>query len=175
MEKLLELLGSGTVKSAFDFVRSLITTKADKMNWLSEINNLINQDNIKDAELKNKLVDLYKLIEEHKFDDTISAREMNTQINVSQNSSWLSKNINPLIAIVFISSYVLLNLSLMYYPSKETEMLKLKVLDSVQSIMLLIIGFYFGSSQGGKDMRERMLGIIETDKSKTYKDTTNRI
>ena len=175
IEKVLEILGGGTVKSAFDFVRSLITTKGDKLDWLEKLNALIQTDNAQTAEMKNKLIELYKMIESTKFEDVMSAREMNKEINTSANSGWLSKNINALIAIVFISSYIVINVLMIYFPSKETEMLKLKVLDSVQSIMLLIIGFYFGSSVGGSAMREKIMNIIDTDKNKDYKDTTKNI
>jgi len=174
MEKLLEILGKGTVQTAFEFLKSIITTKKDKMEWLDKINNLIREDNAQNIELREKLIELYKLLETVEFDDVKSAREMNKEINISPNSTWLSKNITALLAVFFVLSYTVLNVFIIYFPSEETQMLKLKVLDSFQNIMLLIVGFYFGSS-AESSVKDRIMNLIDNNKNKEYKETTKNI
>ena len=81
------------------------------------------------------------------LDDKKDAREMNFKINDSNNSSWLQKNISALIALVWISFCIYL-----YWISLKGEVggdkqMNSMVIGSITNITMLIIGFYFGSSE----------------------------
>ena len=74
------------------------------------------------------------------YEDTQSARDMNTRINESASASTLSKNIPAILAlIVIVAGFILLALT------KEAD-----VRTAVVGLMTLVLGFYFGSSSTSK-------------------------
>lgn len=96
--------------------------------------------------LKEKENEYVKFI----LDDKKNAREMNFKINDSANSSWLQKNISALIALVWVSFCIYL-----YWISLKGEIgsdkqMNSTVVSSITNITMLIIGFYFGSSEINK-------------------------
>ena len=74
------------------------------------------------------------------YEDTQSARDMNTRINESASASTLSKNIPAILAlIVIVAGFILLAVT------KEAD-----VRTAVVGLMTLVLGFYFGSSSTSK-------------------------
>lgn len=74
------------------------------------------------------------------YEDTQSARDMNTRINESASASTLSKNIPAVLAlIVIVAGFILLAVT------KEAD-----VRTAVVGLMTLVLGFYFGSSSTSK-------------------------
>jgi len=74
------------------------------------------------------------------YEDTQSARDMNTRINESASASTLSKNVSAILAlIVIVAGYILLAMT------KEAD-----VRTAVVGLMTLVLGFYFGSSSTSK-------------------------
>lgn len=74
------------------------------------------------------------------YEDTQSARDMNTRINESASASTLSKNIPAILAlIVIVAGFILLAMT------KEAD-----VRTAVVGLMTLVLGFYFGSSSTSK-------------------------
>lgn len=74
------------------------------------------------------------------YEDTQSARDMNTRINESASASTLSKNIPAILAlIVIVAGFTLLAMT------KEAD-----VRTAVVGLMTLVLGFYFGSSSTSK-------------------------
>lgn len=74
-----------------------------------------------------------------------------------KNKNWLDKNIIPLIAIMLIvlifSSFFFVLAGL----SKSSETLTNSILDTEKAILLLCVGYYFGSSKGSKDKDKPLL------------------
>ncbi|UUV18061.1 hypothetical protein NRK67_12285 [Fusobacteria bacterium ZRK30] len=96
--------------------------------------------------LKEKENEYVKFI----LDDKKNAREMNFKINNSDNSSWLQKNISALIALVWVSFCIYLYwISLKGEVGSDKQMNSM-VVGSITNITMLIIGFYFGSSEINK-------------------------
>ena len=96
--------------------------------------------------LKEKENEYIKFI----LDDKKNAREMNFKINDSDNSSWLQKNISALIAIVWVLFCIYLYwISLKGEVGSDKQMNSM-VVGSITNITMLIIGFYFGSSEINK-------------------------
>ena len=111
-----------------------------------------NEDDII-ASLKNNPEMLLKLKEqENKYVESIlgdkrDARNMTIKLNESNNSSWLQKNISALIAIVWVLFCIYLYwISLTGKVGKDAQM-NSTVVSSITNITMLIIGFYFGSSE----------------------------
>lgn len=74
------------------------------------------------------------------YQDTASARDMNTRINESANSAWLSKNIAAILAIfVIVVGFALLGTTTQ--PDVRT---------AVVGLMTLVLGFYFGSTTSSR-------------------------
>jgi hypothetical protein len=90
------------------------------------------------AAIENRKVDL----DFYKADaaDRSSARDMNTAINESAYSSWLSKNIVPMIALIVVVGGGLL---IGFSPEADVRL-------GVTSIVTLVLGFYFGTSASSK-------------------------
>lgn len=70
--------------------------------------------------------------------DTKSARDMNAAIATSAEASWLSKNIVPIIAlVVIVGGGVILG----FHKDPEVRIV-------AGNLMMLVLGFYFGTSLG---------------------------
>lgn len=74
------------------------------------------------------------------YEDTKSARDMNTRINESANATWLTKNVPAILALVVIvgGGVVLTTTS---QPDVRT---------AVVGLMTLVLGFYFGTSSSNR-------------------------
>ena len=72
--------------------------------------------------------------------DVQSARDMNTRINESANSTWLAKNVAAILALlVVVVGFALLG------TTKDAD-----VRTAVVGLMTLVLGFYFGSTASSK-------------------------
>lgn len=74
------------------------------------------------------------------YQDTASARDMNTRINESENSAWLSKNIASILALV-----VVLGGGAMLWTTSQADVRTASV-----GLVTMVLGFYFGTSAGSK-------------------------
>lgn len=85
--------------------------------------------------------------------DTSSARDREVKINESANASWLSKNTSSIIAIVFVGVYLILNYGLLsgFFNPKDT--IFTTIIGNLTNIIMLIVGYYYGSSKTLKDMK----------------------
>ena len=99
---------------------------------------LLQQLQIKQMEHEEFLVT--SNLEEQKLaaGDTKSARDMNTAISTSADASWLSKNIVPILALIVIVGGMAV---LTFHHETEVRI-------TVGNLMMLVLGFYFGTSLG---------------------------
>ena len=75
------------------------------------------------------------------YEDTKSARDMNTRINESANATWLSKNVPAILALtVVIGGGIVL-----------TTTGQADVRTAVVGLMTLVLGFYFGTSSSSRN------------------------
>ena len=75
------------------------------------------------------------------YEDTKSARDMNTRINESSNATWLSKNIPAILALV-----VVVGGGIMLITTNQAD-----VRTAVVGLMTLVLGFYFGTSSSSRN------------------------
>lgn len=75
------------------------------------------------------------------YEDTKSARDMNTRINESANATWLSKNIPAILALVVVIGG----------GSTLTTTSQADVRTAVVGLMTLVLGFYFGTSSSSRN------------------------
>ena len=88
------------------------------------------------------------------YEDTKSAREMNTRINEASNTTWLSKNISAILALVAVVGGGM----------TLTTTSQADVRTAVVGLMTLVLGFYFGTSSSSRNKDatiERLTGGVK--------------
>lgn len=109
-----------------------------------------NEEHLMSLRLENNKLDLeaYKV----QVQDTSSARDREVKINESANASWLSKNTSSIIALVFVAVYLILNYGLISGGFNPKDTVLTTIIGNLTNIVLLIIGYYYGSSKTLKDV-----------------------
>ena len=85
------------------------------------------------------------------YEDTKSAKDMDTRINESANATWLSKNIPAILALV-----VVVGGGIALTTTNQAD-----VRTAVVGLMTLVLGFYFGTSSSSRNKSttiERLAG-----------------
>lgn len=119
------------------------------------------------------LLELQKLEQEGKlaemaneFADIKSAREREAQIATSEHSSWLSKNITPILALtIFFMNFVLYGyLVISNEPiAPEKKDIILYISGTLNALSMAVVGYFFGSTVGSA---KRVDGIMDMVKKK---------
>jgi hypothetical protein len=78
--------------------------------------------------------------------DRKGAREMNVALNQSEHASWLAKNTASLIALAYTLFNFVIYVLILTGNMKASENMEILIVNSITNIAMLIIGFYFGSS-----------------------------
>lgn len=151
----LNLLGNAVLAKGKEFVEEKTGLKLEQN--MSEETVL----KLKQYELENE-VELQKLqLENNKLDvelykiqtaDTANARDRELKINESPNASWLSKNTSSLLALGFTLIFLALGfLSVFDVGVNYREAPFNSVYNTMGQIIMLIVGYYWGSS---KDLKK---------------------
>lgn len=133
-------IATGNFIGAFDSIKDLITGSSELTAERKEIAlQLLQQD-----------LESYKL----EVDDRKDARNREIMINQSPESSWLSKNTGSMIAILFTLFTCILFILVLTGNIKPSENITFTIITSVTNILMLIIGYFFGSTRSSqaKDM-----------------------
>lgn len=140
LTKLLTSTGEGLITSIGTVLDDLITSKEEKQLVQVELEKIISKNYISEKEL---------LIKELEFwaNDMESAREADVERAVKSNS-WLQKNIVPLLAIFWTIITVSVMVLVLLGTLVATEALVILIVNGLFNVVMLIIGFYFGSSHG---------------------------
>ena len=151
---------SSIVSAVGGVVDNIITTKEDKMQLENEI---------KKAELQYQ-IEMRKLnIEEsgQVFADVKDARAMASAVQTSSNSSKLSKNVGPLLALgtTLLTFALFFTLIFGFCEKGNTKEIVLYILGVLSAIVTQIFSFYFGSSQSSKDKNQTIQNMSEARQS----------
>lgn len=93
--------------------------------------------------------------------DTQSARDAYTRIQESDKSSWLSKNIAPILTLVVtIGFFGMLGYMLKYTVPTANERIMDILLGSLGTAWITIIGFFFGSSRSSENKSDQIHKMI---------------
>ena len=150
MDKIISFLGINPIKTVADAVNQFIKTPDEKAAFELELLNAKNLDEKLKRDFNLALITL-------EFKDISSAREMNTSVNESGSSSWLSKNITALIALTYIGFSMTMFILILLGYSNTTDTTTNNILMYINGINLFIVGFYFGSSISSRQKTELML------------------
>jgi hypothetical protein len=117
------------------------------------------------ADINQKANELAASIDEAYLKDTQDARLAYSKIQESENSSWLAKNIMPVLTLgVTVGFFGLLVYMLKYEVPKANEAIMYTMLGSLGTAWITMVGFYFGSSQGSKTNGEALRKMIDNKK-----------
>jgi hypothetical protein len=89
-------------------------------------------------------------------EDVDSARQREVNISNSKGSSWLSKNIVPILAINWTLFAMTIFILVLVGELNLDKGIIMLVINSVSNIIFMIIGYYFGSSKGSKDKQQQL-------------------
>lgn len=126
---------------------------------LGIIKNLIDKDNdIPDA-VKEEFSKLYELsLKELELinEDRADARSREIEVLKTKEASWLVKNIVPLIAITWTVFGMTIFIMVLTHKLSIDKGIIMLVINSVSNIVFMIVGYYFGSSEGSKLKTEKL-------------------
>lgn len=120
----------------------VITTNKERMSLDNEMKKAEQQ-----YLLENRKLDVQE--RQLEVDDTKSARDTASAIQTSANSTLLSKNTGPYLALGTVAlTFILFFVMLFMHPDQGTKEVILYILGVLSAIVTQIFSFYFGSSQG---------------------------
>lgn len=99
------------------------------------------------AEIEAKLMEFERDIFEIEVRDRERASNMNVLLNQSENASWLAKNTASIIALAYTAFNFVIYYQVLSGSFKANENIAILIVNSITNIAMLIVGFYFGSSQ----------------------------
>lgn len=149
-----KLAAGGVIKDITALLDEIITNKEERQILINELkkNEYAHIENIEaikarvyEAELNYKQIELNTEVELRK-----EAVRLVTEANSSINASWLSKNITPILASAATLSTMIIYFLVLVGKLKATEPTVLLVVSNATNILLVVFGFYFGSSIGSK-------------------------
>ena len=79
---------------------------------------------------------------------------------MTEKKNWLSENIVSLIALTIIGFAFTVFLLVLLREVKTTESTTITILASITNILMLIIGFYFGSSKTSKEQGKQITDMV---------------
>lgn len=128
--------------------------------YLGIVKNIIDKDDKVHHTAKAEFAELYELsLKELELinADTDSARKREIEVLKTKEATWLVKSIVPLLAITWtVFGMVIFVLVLVGKLSLDKGVMML-VINSVSNIVFMIIGYYFGSSQGSKEKTDKLI------------------
>ena len=96
--------------------------------------------------LKEKELEYVRVI----TDDRNSARRMQIDINNSEKASWITRNAAAIIALLWVGFSMYLYWMSLRGVISEDQQMNVSIISSINNITMLIVGYYFGSSDKRK-------------------------
>lgn len=96
-----------------------------------------------DAALAEYEKDMFAL----EVQDRDSARRREIEVNTNENASWLTQNTASLIAIAYTLFNFVIYVMILLGHMKVTNEMAVLIVNSITNIAMLIVGYYYGSSE----------------------------
>lgn len=110
---------------------------------------------------KEELIKAKAELEKVFADEMDSARQREILINQSEHGSWLSKNTSSLLALLFVFGTMLfIGFTILGYSAGEKSLVQ-TIIEGLINICIMIMSYYFGSSQGAAKVREQMNEVLK--------------
>ncbi len=87
---------------------------------------------------------------------------------MEKESTWLHNNIAPLIAITYTLFSLIVYVLVLIHVISATENIAFLIINSITNIMMIIVGYFFGSSVGSKSKQASIdkMNDVKTDNPK---------
>lgn len=76
-------------------------------------------------------------------------------------TNWLKQHIVELLAVIAVAQWLIVRLYILFADSRTDQSTTLVILSDSNSIAMLVLAFYFGSSKGSKDKQAKLDEINE--------------
>ena len=94
-----------------------------------------------------------------------SARRREIEIAVSANAPFINKIVTPILALGTVSLTFILSLVIIFAEvNTQSKDILIYVLGALTSAMTMVLGYYFGSSQGSKEKSAQLDEILDKKK-----------
>ena len=148
MSFLTTLFSSGAgnlVKSVGEAIDKVVTSDEERIALENEMQRAELDYKIQERALDVKETALY-------VEDLSSAREQQSRVQESENASWLSKNIQPFLALLVMCGTIFVFAHILFIGMGNTkESIVMMVLGALIAIATQIISYFFGASRSGDD------------------------
>lgn len=150
-------IGKFLQSKGFDTALKVIGDAVPGVGILSSVKDLVLGTTTHPAEIKLSPEDKAQFLELYKFQideldlqlkDVANARSREVELNVSEQSSWLAKNITSILALMLVMAFI--SLCFTYVLSVTPDPMVAGVLHDFKDLMLLLCGYYWGSSSNSK-------------------------
>lgn len=148
-ELLSKLLAGGVLKDLTGLLDEIISNKEERQILLNELKkneyaHIEALDTIKLKALEAELA--YK---ETELTTEVELRKEAVKL-ATESQSWLGKNIAPILALVSTLTAIVVYILVLTHNLKATEPTVLLVVSNLTNVVLVVFGFYFGSSIGSR-------------------------
>lgn len=113
-------------------------------------------------ELEDKKLDISE--QQIYLKDTQSARDNQSRVQESAHSSWLAKNVHPILALGIVGLTFFLYYWIIMSGNKVESGMKdiiIYILGALTTISTQVVAYFFGSSQGSKDKQKTLAALTE--------------
>jgi len=94
----------------------------------------------------NELYSFEREMYEMEIQSVKNAQDMNVAVNESEYASWLTKNVAAIIALAYTAFNFVIYVMILVGTFKVDTNIAILIVNSITNIAMLIVGFYFGSS-----------------------------
>lgn len=108
-------------------------------------------------EAEKSAMELGVKLEELAVKEMESARNREIQIATSDKASWITRNTTAILALSFVG----VTLALYTLSVLKAIQINKDILDDLRDIVILIMGYYFGSSLGSKQKQKQIEGMTK--------------
>jgi hypothetical protein len=163
MSFLTDLFSSGAsslVTAVGDAIDKNVTSDEEKMQLENELSKSNMQYQLQIATLGLQETEAY-------LADTNSARDNQSRVQESEHASWLSKNVQPMLAFSIMGLTFILY-AVVIYGSTQESFLKpeakdvvIYILGALTTVATQVVSYFFGSSSGSADKSKAINAIMK--------------
>lgn len=165
LDKFFSSTGEGLLKGVGDAVSEVAGKFKADPTMTAELNEKLQELIINDRQATQKLVEAQY---EAQLADIQNARDMQVKVNQAPTASWLTKNINPMLALFVamiwgaMTVYLVLRMLNFIAANPNVNMTAvLGVYSAISGTMGILMNFYFGSSDSSKSKDETIASIAK--------------
>lgn len=141
-EFLAKLLSGGLLEGTTNLLDEIITNKEERQILLNELKKAEYQHIGSLEYIRAKLL-------EAELNAEVELRKQAVKL-ATESQSWLGKNIAPILGLISTATAIVVYILVLTHQLKATEPTVLLVVSNITNIVLVVFGFYFGSSVGSR-------------------------